>query len=128
MATAKQLSAKRAIDRTGRTFRIIENGAALGLEKKLTGKEDGFVSVKGKLKNESPVIPAGSLDSTRGTGDVARAGYKRWKLTVAAAAIEFVPTEKTRVVDGATMYAVERPRPVYYVEDLVSYELTLRPL
>jgi hypothetical protein len=127
--TPRQLSEARAIARTGRPVKIIADGAAGGAEKRYTGAEAGFVAVRAVYREKKiPVtIPHGDVDDMRGEADTERAAHRERTLRVAYAALDFEPTEKTRVVDGQT-FAVGHVERRYHEADLVAYVLVLRPV
>src|SRR5947209_19268466 len=129
MATARQLSEMRAIGRAGRTVRIIQDGASAGLEKRYTGEESGFTSIKGLFKDKVyTFVREGSVERMRGEADEARAAHRERQLTVAHAALGYAPTETTRVVDAGTTYAVQHVDRKLHGEDPLSYTMVLRPV
>lgn len=112
----------------GRSVKLLP-AATIGLEKKLTGAEPGLVEVTVTFQEDKgPHFQAGQLESARGAGDVGRARVRSLTASVPADSIAFVPSERTRLLDGSTTYAVQLSTPRHFGKELVSYNLLLRPL
>jgi hypothetical protein len=119
--------AAQIVGQYGRDVKLLP--AAAGLEKKLTGAEPGLVEARVTFQEDRGTsLQAGHLEGTRGAGDVARARARGLTANVPAASIAFEPTERTRLLDGSTTYAVTLVTPRHFGAELVSYNLLLRPL
>jgi hypothetical protein len=128
MATRTQLRFQRLINRRGRTLRILETGE--GVERRYTGEEEGFIDVKAVFfTGASRNMPgAGQLERLRGIADEQRGLHREVLLKVGAASLSFVPTERTRIVDGERTFAVADVDYQHAGEDVVTYTLVLRAL
>ena len=104
------------------------DGAALGVERRLTGSEEGLVSVRGVVKFGEKAKAAGEVAAMRGEADQARAANKFRDLKITAAAVDFVPTERSRVIDQGATYSVGDVDYEHVGEDIVAYTMLLRPL
>lgn len=120
--------AERHINSKGRTVLIIENGAAGGAERRYTGTEPGFVAVKAILVDKTYPMAGGALDESRGEADIGRSVYREKEMSVAAAALSFVPTEKTRVVADAVTYAAQDVNAETLGDVRIMYIISLRPI
>jgi len=125
-----QLREQRAIRRTGLTVKVIQDGAAGGIEKRYTGSEPGFQTVRALFKDKPYSAPSeeGDVDRLRGEADEARARHREKRLTVAYADLGFEPTERTRAVVHGKTYAVQHVDRKMHVDDTVSYTMALRPV
>lgn len=125
----QQLAAKKAIDRAGRTVQLIPNAVdASGVEREMDEDETGIVAVKGLFKRERITrSPDGALDQAR-SGDVEGSSAMEQTMTVAFAALSFVPDISTRVLDGGKTFNVVDVITRYHGEDMLSFKLIIRPL
>lgn len=122
-------SAKKAIEKFGRTMRFIPNASLqFGLEAVLDGSEEGSVTLKVIFeKANRPWAPNGSIDDDR-VGDPEGQDAMGWKGTIAADSLTSAPTINDRLVDAdGVNYGISAPPvPTFYKDTPVLYELNLR--